>query len=79
MSEKIQVDLVVLILLFLTIFGWFLTETLSAKAVPEEWELLQIIGDDDKEIIYQSRIDNVNNMCQKIRKGLMFYQFHIDR
>ena len=69
MSEKIQGDLVVLMLMFLTVFLWFLTETLTTKSLPEEWELLQLIGDEDKKIIYQSRIDNVNQMCEKIRKG----------
>merc|ERR1712130_274413 len=68
MSEKIQIDLVVLILLFFTIFGWFLTETLSTKELPEEWELLQIIGEEDKKLIYDSRIENVNRMCDSIRK-----------
>jgi hypothetical protein len=69
MSEKIQSDVVVLILLFLTILGWFLTETLSTKELPEEWELLQILGEEDKKEIYDSRISNVNKMCEKIREG----------
>lgn len=68
MSEKIQSDVVVLILLFLTILGWFLTETLSTKELPEEWELLQILGEEDKKEIYDSRISNVNKMCEKIRE-----------
>ena len=75
MGEKLQGDLVVLILMFLTVFLWFLTETLTTKSMPEEWELLQLIGDEDKKVIYQSRIDNVNQMCEKIRNGKIFDNF----
>ena len=44
-EKKIQLDLVILVILFLTVFGWFISETLSARQPPEEFEVLQILGD----------------------------------
>jgi len=69
MSEKIQLDLVVLIVLFLTVFGWFVSESLSAHQAPEEYEVLQILGDEEKKKIYDSRIEALRRQCPDVKKG----------
>ena len=68
MSEKIQLDLVVLIVLFLTVFGWFVSESLSAHQSPEEYEVLQILGDEEKKKIYDSRIEALRRQCPDVKK-----------
>jgi len=68
MSEKIQFDLVVLIILFFTVFGWFMTEQLNKKKMPEEYEILQLVGDDIKKQIYDSRLKTLQDKCPTIRK-----------
>jgi chondroitin 4-sulfotransferase 11 len=67
MSEKCQLDFVILCVLFLTCVAWFSTEQLLHREAPEEWQLLQINSNEEKKIIYDQRLQNIRERCEKIK------------